>query len=289
MNKSNRPRWMLISSMVIFGTIGIFVRNVPIASSELALYRAAMACAIFGVYLAFRKESISFSTIQKELPLVLASGFALGFNWIFLFEAYKYTTVSTATLSYYFAPVIVIGLCPVLFREKLTAKQVLCFVMSTLGIILITGVEGFSGKQELIGVLFGLSAAVLYAAVILLNKCIRSVQIVHRTFLQFCAAFLTLLPYVALTNGFHLDALDLNGFINLAIIGAVHTGLAYYLYFASLKELPGQTSAILSYIDPLVAVLLSVTILGESLGFWKMAGGVLILGFTLINEISFKK
>lgn len=289
MASANRSRWMLVASMTIFGTIGMFVRNIPIPSGELALCRAVMASIILAGYLLVTRQPIVFSAIKKELPLLLISGLALGVNWILLFEAYKYTTVSTATLSYYFAPVIVTALCPLIFRERLTKKQALCFTMSTLGIVMITGVEGFSGSGEMPGILFGLSAAVFYAAVILLNKFIKTTDAVHRTFLQFLAAVVTLLPYVALSGGFHSQALDAGGWINLLIVGSVHTGVAYCLYFASLKELPGQTAAILSYIDPLVAVIMSVTVLGEPMGLWQLLGGALILGFTLLNELSLPK
>lgn len=288
MNNPNRSRWMLIGSMTIFGTIGIFVRNVPIPSGELALCRAVMAAVFLGGYLLLTKQPIRLSAIRKELPLLLFSGLALGINWILLFEAYKFTTVSTATLSYYFAPVIVTALCPVIFREKLTGKQIFCFLMSTLGLVMITGVETVSGGTEIKGILFGLSAAVFYACVILLNKRIRNTQAIHRTFVQFLGAVITLAPYVALTGGFHLKELDTSGWANLLILGIVHTGIAYCLYFSSLKNLPGQKAAILSYIDPLVAVAVSVSILGEPLGLWQILGGSLILGFTLVNEISEK-
>ena len=211
----------------------------------------------------------------------------MGFNWILLFEAYKYTSVSVATLSYYFAPVIVTVLCPVLFREKMGAKQWICFVMSTLGIVLITGIGDLSaGSSHLKGILFGLSAAAFYATVILLNKTIRAVAGIQRTFLQFLAAIAVLAPYVLCTSGIGLSGLDGSGWVNLLIVGLVHTGVTYCLYFTALKDLPGQEAAILSYIDPLVAVLLSVFVLGESMTVPQLIGGGLILGFTLWNELA---
>jgi len=280
-----KARWMLVVSMTIFGTLGLFVRNIPVASGELALYRAILAAALIGIFLLVTKQKIPFREIKKEVPLLLFSGVAMGFNWILLFEAYKYTTVSVATLSYYFAPVIVTAVCPVLFREKLTKKQILCFVMSTLGLVLITGIGNLSGGRDLIGIGFGLGAAVLYATVILLNKFIKKVEGIHRTFLQFLAAILVLIPYVLMTGGVTLADMGGIGWINLLIVGLVHTGITYCLYFSSLKELPGQKAAILSYIDPLVAVLISVTVLGEAMTLSQLIGGALILGFTLWNEI----
>lgn len=208
MKRIKNARVMLIVSMTVFGTLGLFVRHIPLPSGELALYRAILAAVLIGLYLAATKQKIPFGSIKKEIPLLLVSGVAMGINWILLFEAYKYTTVSVATLSYYFAPVIVTVVCPFLFREKLTGKQIICFLMSTLGLVMITGIGevGKSGTDG-IGILFGLGAAVFYATVILLNKFIKNVDGIHRTFLQFLAAILVLIPYVAVTGGMHLDAL----------------------------------------------------------------------------------
>lgn len=283
-------RVMLIVSMVIFGTLGPFVRNIPLASGELALYRAVMATLMIGGFLFITKQKIPFEKIKKQIPLLLLSGIAMSFNWILLFEAYKYTTVSVATLSYYFAPVLVTVICPVIFKEKMGIKQWLCFGMSTLGIALITGIGDLSqGSSHLKGIAFGLGAAVLYATVILINKFIKGVDGIHRTFLQFIAAVITLVPYVFMTSGVNVVSLNGRSWAYLLVVGVVHTGITYCLYFSSLKDLPGQKAAILSYIDPLVAVLVSVVILGESMTLLQIVGGALILGFTLWNEISLNK
>ena len=288
MKKIFDPRVMLITSMGIFGTISVFVRNISLSSGEIALYRAVLAAILIGVYLLATKQKISFTNAKKELLLLLLSGMAMGINWILLFEAYNHTTVSSATLSYYFAPVIVILLSPIIFREKMTLKQIICFVMSTLGIVLITGIGGSSGTN-IIGILMGLGAACFYATVILLNKFIKGVDGIHRTFLQFLAAIITLIPYVLLTSGINVGTLNTKGWICLLVIGLVHTGITYCLYFSSIKELSGQKAAILSYIDPLVAVVISVTLLKEAITFWQIIGGIMILGFTLWNELPQRK
>lgn len=290
MKRLASPKVMLIISMTVFGTLGLFVRNISASSGELALYRAILAALLIFAFLAVTKQRIPFKEIKKEIPLLLLSGIAMGFNWILLFEAYKYTTVSVATLSYYFAPVIVTVACPILFKEKMTLKQWICFVMSTLGIVLITGIGDItSGSNHLLGIAFGLGAACLYAAVILLNKFIKNVEGIHRTFLQFIAAILVLIPYVGFTSGITLSALNATGWVCLLIVGFVHTGVTYCMYFSSLRELPGQKAAILSYIDPLVAVMVSVLILEEGLTRMQALGGILILGFTLWNEITPKQ
>ena len=287
MKTTKRARFSLIFSMVVFGTLAPFVRNIAVTSGELALYRAVLAAAMIGIFLLITGQKLPLRTLGRELYLLLFSGIAMGFNWILLFEAYKYTTVAISTLSYYFAPVIVTIVCPFLFKEKLTRRQILCFVMSTLGLALVIGITNLGrGGNDTIGILFGLGAAVLYATVILLNKFIKGVDGIHRTFLQFLAAVLVLIPYVAFTGGFHLESLNLSGWACLLIVGLVHTGITYCLYFSSLRELPGQEAAILSYIDPLVAVIIGVLVLGEPLSWQQFLGGLMILGFTLWNELA---
>ncbi len=279
-------RLKMILSMTVFGTIGLFVRNIPLSSGEIALCRAMLAVIAVGIFLIVTKQKFSLADIKGEILLLLLSGIAMGFNWILLFEAYKYTTVSVATLSYYFAPTIVMVACPILFKEKMSVKQWICFGMSTLGILLIMGIGDLStGSNHMIGISLGLGAACLYAMVILLNKCMKRVEGIKRTFLQFLAAILVLVPYVFCSSGVTIASLNSVGWVYLMVVGLVHTGVAYCLYFSSLKELSGQKVAILSYIDPLVAVLVSVLLLQESMTGTQVMGAVLILGFALWNEL----
>lgn len=284
-NKTLSARAGLCLSMAVFGTIALFTRAIPLSSGELALLRAVMAACFVSIYMRAKGQRISLAAIRPALPLLLLSGVAMGFNWILLFEAYRYTTVSNATLSYYFAPVIVTAVSSLLFREKMSKLQLLCFIMSTLGLALIVGVHDLAASgTHITGILFGLGAACLYATVILLNKRIKTVSGLERTLVQFIAAILVLTPYVLTTSGIHLDALNLSGALCLLVLGLVHTGMAYCIYFSSLKDLSGQEAAILSYIDPLVAVLISVLALGEAMTPAQAVGGALILGFTLLNE-----
>ena len=284
MKEQRRAKLLLSFSMIIFGTLGVFTRNIAVTSGELALYRAILAALLIPGYFLVTGQRIDFKAIKKELLLLLFSGMAMGVNWILLFEAYKHTTISAATLSYYFAPLIVTIVCPILFREKLGKKQLLCFIMSTLGLVLIIGFENMGDGNHVLGILLGLGAAVFYATVILLNKFIKNVEGIHRTFLQFLAAIAILIPYVLISGDLQISKLDTKGWICLLAVGLIHTGITYCMYFSALKELKGQEIAILSYLDPLVAVAISFFILGEPMTIWQMLGGILILGFTLWNE-----
>lgn len=284
-----RARLAMIVSASVFGTLGPFVRRIEVASAELALYRAVLAAVFLLLFFLVRRKRLRLREIRKALWLLLLSGAAMGFNSMLLFESYKYTSISLATLSYYIAPVIVTALCPLLFHEKMTRTQVLCFLMSTLGVALIIGSGGLQGGgSDVRGICFGVSAAVFYAAVILLNKYITGVPALERTFVQFLAAILVLAPYVALTSGFHPEVLSATGWVNLLIVGFVHTGLTYCMYFAAIRTLPGQESSLLSYLDPIVSVLISVLLLGEPLAPIQIVGMVLFLGFAIANEFTHK-
>jgi RarD protein len=280
------PKLLLVISMIVFGTIGLFVKYIPLSSGEIALYRAILAIILLGIFLLITKQKIDIKTIKKDLLLLLISGMAMGINWILLFEAYHYTSVSVATLSYYFAPVLVMVVSPILFKEKLSTLQIICFVGSTIGLVLLTGISDLNGNNDHFkGIILGIFAAIFYATVIVINKFIKGVTGVNRTFLQFVSSIIVLLPYVLLTSGINVLNLEGVSWIYLLIIGIIHTGICYCMYFSSVKELRGQEVAILSYIDPLVAVIVSLVFLSESMNVYQIIGGILILGFSLFNEI----
>ena len=279
-------RWQMFFSMAIFGTIGLFSRyTTAISSAELSLYRAVSAAVLIGAGFLFFRRRLSLSDVREDVGVLLLSGGALGINWIFLFESFQRTSISLATLSYYFAPVLVTVICPLLFHETLSRRQILCFAMSTVGLILIVNVQDFRLDDESsIGVLYGLGAAVFYALFIILNKTIKAVESMERSFWQFAAAAIVLLPYVAMTGGTRIAALDARGWVCLAVLCIFHTVIMYYAYFQALNQLTGQEAALIGYIDPLVAVLISVAVFHEPMTMGQIIGGTMILGFTLWNE-----
>ncbi len=288
--KKNAPLFQLVASMAIFGTIGLFVRYLPLPSSLIALCRGIIGTAFLLLVTAGKKTHTDRAALKKYLPLLVLSGGALGFNWILLFESYRYTSVAVSTLCYYLAPILVILLSPVVLKETLTLRKGLCVCAALLGMVCLSGVlqSGIPGGDELKGILLGLAAAALYASIVLLNKQLAHIPAMTRTVLQLGLSALVLLPYCLMTvelSGlqFTLPAVGL-----LLFVGIVHTGLAYALYFAALARLPGQTAAILSYIDPVVAVLASLLILREPMLPSEAVGAVLILGAAFLSEVQLK-
>ena len=286
--KNGVAKLSLIISMLIFGTIGIFRHYIPLPSSVVALIRGGVGTLFLaGLYLVRRKQP-EWSSIRKNLTLLLVSGAFIGFNWILLFEAYRFTTVPTATLCYYMAPVFVILVSPFLLKERLTWWKVLCVAVALGGMVFVTGVAdgGLPGPEEMRGILLGVGAAVLYACVVLMNKKLAGVPAFDRTIVQLGAAAVALVPYVLLTEwGEPMDwSWTVAGL--LLVVGVVHTGIAYTLYFGAIKELPAQTSALFSYIDPVSAILLApIFIPNEVLTPFGKVGAVLVLGATLLSEL----
>lgn len=277
--------------MLIFGSLGLFVKNIDLTSSEIALFRGAIG-SIFLIAASFLiKQKVHYKISKRNLILLLVSGAAMGFNWIFLFEAYRFTTISNATLSYYFAPIFVLVLAPILLKEKWTVRKAISVGLAFIGLFLVIQPGGLvSGDyNHPVGIGYGLLAAALYASVILINKFIRDLSDFETTIMQLAMATIVMFPYVFLTEEMNYSGLGVQSIILIAIFGVVHTGIAYLLYFSSMKKLKGQTIAVMSYIDPISAVLMAALFLSESMTFVQIIGGILILGSTFLSELRIKK
>lgn len=276
----------LIIAMLIWGSIGIFVRYIDFTSSQIALVRAIVGSIFLIVFSMISKEHLSKEKIKSNLLVLVACGICLGFNWIFLFQAYNYTTISTATICYYLAPVIVMFLSPFLLKEKLTPVKVLCIVAAMIGMLCIVGIDKSSiGGNNIVGIVYGLSAACLYAGVVVLNKFLKDISGRDSSVVQLSVAAIFLIPYVIFTEKISLAGVSSKSIILLLIIGIVHTGIAYLIYFTVIQKLESQTVAIYSYVDPISAIIMSAIILSESMSLLQILGGILILGSTFISEI----
>ena len=291
MDKTNISKLKVASSMFIFGTIGIFVRYIPLPSSIIAMMRAFIGTAVLLLVLGLSRSKLDFAAIKKNFVKLAFSSTMMAINWILLFEAYRFTTVATATLCYYMSPIILVALSPFFFKEKLTAKKLICIGAALLGMIFVSGVIGGGGIKlsEMKGIVMGLLAACFYASVVITNKTIKHLPSFDRTIMQLAIAAVVMLPYNALTGAF--AGMELNGLVVLMmiIVGVIHTGLAYWLYFGSMEHLKSQTLAILSYVDPVVAVLLSALLLREPMSVLATIGAVMILGAAVVSELPEKE
>jgi RarD protein len=279
-------RLAIIFSMLIFGSIGIIVRHIHLGSPEIAFLRAAIGSLFLFVIIVLTKQPISFIAIRKNLLKLILSGIALGLNWILLFQAFAYTTISYATLSYYCAPLFVILLAPIVLKEKLTKIKIAAVFMAMAGLFLILNVNSIhtgNTNNHTIGILYGLSGAVLYAGIILTNKFIKSLSSFEITFAQLIMAAIVLLVYVLYQNTLDFTEISLHWPLILTI-GIIHTGIAYFLYFSAIQKLSGPSIAVLSYIDPISAIIMASIFLGETITIVQIVGGLLILGSTFLVE-----
>ena len=277
---------MLISAMLLYGTIGVFRRYIPLSSGMLAFSRGLLGSLFLWGLVRLRGRGRAEWIGRKDLLLLALTGALIGANWMLLFEAYNHTTVATATMCYYMQPTLVILLSPLVLRERLTARRLACAGAAVAGMAFVSGVADGGGisARDLSGVAFGLGAASLYATVILLNKRMQVEDAYRKTAVQLTAATVALAPYVLLTEDFAAIRLDALAAVLVLIVGIVHTGVAYAMYFGSMKRLRAQTIALLSYIDPVFALLLSAAVLHESITPLGLLGAALIIGSALVSE-----
>ncbi|MEH7609834.1 DMT family transporter [Gottfriedia acidiceleris] len=281
-----KSKIQFLLSMAIFGTIGVFIRYIDLDSSEIALLRGLIGSLFLITYMLIGKKKISWASVKNNAYILLLSSIILGGNWIFLFQAYKYTTVSNAALSYYFAPVFVLILSPFVLKEKLSTKKLICIVISIFGMLLVVASGGLSTArlEDFIGIGYGLLAAVFYASLMLLNKFIKNMGGLEITLIQLGTASSLLIPYVFITEGFGLLEMSVSSIPFIIILGMVHTGIGFLLFFSSMQKLNGQSIAALSYVDPITSLLISTVFLQEKMTIVQMIGGVLLLSSTFVSE-----
>lgn len=276
-----------ILSMIIFGTIGLVVRHIGLSPSESALLSSTIGCLFLTCVFVATKKNFSWDMVKINSILLLFSGVALGGNWIFLYASYQYTTVTNATLAYYFAPVIVISCSPILLHEKLSIKKGICVCIALMGLVMIVG-NGISNLEyrDFIGIILGLIAAVFYASLMLISKFIHNIDKLELTIIQLGITAIILFFYVLFTNGLSFFSVLAPSIPFIAILGIVNTGIGFWLFFSGMEKLSGQSIAMLSYVDPLVAIAISAIILHEQMTTIQIVGGILLLGSTFISEVS---
>ena len=275
----------MAAAMLVFGTIGLFVKNIGFPSSFISFARALIGSIFIALFMLVSGHGLDKKAVLKNLKLLIPSGIAMAFNWICLFEAYRFTGVAVGTLCYYMAPVIVVILSPIFLKEKLTGINVSSVLAAVIGAVLISGVVSGSAKSAK-GILLGLAAAALYSTVIMINKFVRNLSPIETTFVQLLTAAVTMIPYILLTEDVTEFVFDRRSVIFTLIVGIFHTGIVYMIYFSSVQKIPAQTTAVFSYIDPVTAIILSAVVLGERLDAVQLIGTFLILAATLFNELA---
>lgn len=279
-----RERAKYITSVVLYGTIGMFLRYVSLPSELVAMCRGILGSIFILAFLAFRHTKPDGKAIKKNLKWLIISGICLGLNWIFLFAAYMETTVAIASLCNYMAPLIVIVVAPLVLHEKLEVRKLPCVLAALIGIILVSGVtEGGNGNP--LGIVFGLSAAVCFVIIVICNRNLKDISSYDRSIVQLALSAVTILPYFIIHNLGKELYVSPGSIPIVLILGLLHTGVAYCLYFSGMATLPVQTVAVLGYIEPVVAVLCSAIFLAEPMTVSGWIGAVLIIAAAVVSEL----
>ena len=272
-----------ITAVVLYGTIGMFLRYVRVPSEIVAMCRGILGSGFILLYLRAGHRRIDTDAIRKNRKWLIIAGVCLGLNWIFLFAAYIETTVAVASLCNYMAPVIVILIAPFVLHEKLDRRKMPCVMAAFIGIILVSGVWNGSGGN-LFGMVLGLAAAACFVVIVICNRKLTDIDALDRSIVQLAISALTILPYVLVKNWGSALTFDVRSVLIILILGIVHTGAAYCMYFSGMGSLPVQTVAVLGYLEPVVSVLCSAFFLHEPMGAAGWAGAGLIIGAAVISE-----
>ncbi len=276
---------MYVLAMLVFGTNGILVAHISLLSSQIILMRTLIGGLLLTVLVLTRGGFDRTAVRADRIPLLLG-GTALGLNWVALFEAYRLLNVSLATLIYYVGPILVLFLSPLLFREKLGGRKLTSVFLVAVGLVCISGSIALSGMSTF-GLLTAIISALFYATLIVFNKRITHLTGMHTAALELDIAFVVVFVYTLLTAGLpHPIRTDIPW---LAAIGIINTGFAYLLYFSGLQKLPAQSVALISYVDPVSALVFSALLLHELMTPIQILGAFLIIGGAMFGELRTRK
>ncbi|MCD6458491.1 MAG: EamA family transporter [Thermoproteales archaeon] len=279
-----KGEYKAIISMLIWGSVGIFARFSELDGLSLAFYRVLFSSVFFLVfYLIKDRERLlySFNEAIDKIKHISLIGIALGFNWVFFFYAVMLTQIAKALLVYYLAPLFVIIFSTIYLKERPRARTIFLAVMAFLGFLTIICEDiGDFNQNDMLGVFFAFLASLLYATVTILGRYLRSFQPLSLTFFQLAFATLSLSPFMILYGQF---VISLQSIAVVMVIALVHTILALLIYMDALREVEASRVALLSYLDPLSAIVYALVIFGEIPSFHTMIGGFLILASSICN------
>lgn len=287
MGKNVKAKVLLASAFCIWGTIGIFVKMIPFNSGVVAFDRSLVGMLFLIIVKLLMHKKYDINAMKGNFLELCINGALLGLNWILLFESYNYTSVATSTICYNLGPMIVVLVSPFIFKERLTVVKVLCVMTALFGIVCVSGVFEQTGanSSDIIGVLLGLAAAVVYAITVVINKRLDKIDPLDKAITQFASSTVVMFIYCLFTTKAGELVFTMNTVILLIIVGVVHTGVTYTLYFASLPNVTSQNVAIFAYIDPVIAVVLSALVLKENLTVSTVIGAVLVIASAIFSEL----
>lgn len=291
MTNSKKSMFMLLGAVTIFSTVGAVGKLIPIPAAFLTMFRGIIGSLFLMLLVKLSGKKFAWDLVKKNFWKLVASGVGMAMNWLLYFESLNHTSVAVAIVCNYMAPIIVVLASPFVFGEKLTKKKFVCIFTALIGIVFVSGVIGsdLSGSSNLIGVIIALISAFFYAEMIIMNKVVSEVPAYDKTIVQMLTVVVLVAPYAFITQDFSAIEFAPATIALIIYIGIVNTGVSYSLYFGSMAGLKAQTVAIISYIDPILAVFISAVIMREPMTVMTIIGAALVIGSTLISELPEKK
>lgn len=269
--------------MIIWGSLGVFTKSIPLSALSLAFLRASIALPVLLVAMKMNKAG---KVEWARLKPYLVSGVLLGFGWLTLFYGFKHTSISSAVIIYNMCPVYVMIAAPLILKESISKLQIAVILCSFLGLFLIVG-HNVSEGYGYMGMALSAISGMIYAAIVLINRGIKCrVDNQTATLVQIFTAMLVLLPFVLMEgNILTVVNLDTRAIVFTILVGILHTGVAYTLFFSLYAHMKSVEIVSYSYLEPLFGILFSVIIVGERLTIMQIIGGLLILGSTYVGEM----
>lgn len=278
----------------VFGTIGIVTHFIPLMSATIVFYRALLG-GIFIIFMTYLSgKVVSVKSMKDNFWVLILTSFFMGLNWVFQFESFKVSSVAIGTVCYNTMPIFLLIIASIMFKERITIRSVICIFFATIGVILVSNVITTGIKSnEVLGCLYGILGAINYALIVMFNRKLNHIETHDKVIFQFVFSAIIMLIYVICIQKSSLF-FDINistnkkilGIISILLLSFFHTGFCYVHYFNAVSRLKAETVAILTYIDPVVALLLSYFFLKEKTTVLQIIGAILILSSTLINEIA---
>lgn len=287
LNRNSVNKIQFIIAVILYGTIGMFLRYASLPSATIAMCRGVIGTFFILLYMKLKGININKQSIKNNFKWLILSGILLGLNWIFLFVAYDVTTIAIASLCNYMAPIILLIITPLVLKEEINKKKLPYVFLAFIGIVLVSRIlEGEKGN--FLGITLGLIAALCFVGIVLCNKKMHDISPLEKASMQLIISAITILPYVLVHDLRTPLVIDNKSIFFVLMLGIIHTGLAYVFYFNGLGSLPVQSVVILGYLEPAISVLTSFFILHEELSFFGWIGTLLILS-SVLSEIEFKR
>lgn len=284
MNRTTFLYTRLIIVMLIWGSMGLFVTMLDLSSPMIALDRIGLgALVILGIILC-KKEKWDFSAIKKNLLWLFLGGAGMALSTVLIYESLDYLPLSISILIFYTGPVVVVLLSPFLVKEKLTVVKVTGVIVALLGVFLVNG-TGSLHASMMPGIICIILAVGMYVLTVVCNKRIAGISKLQLTFTEMLSGVVVLLPFVLLMQNGPLQIEGAQDILILIILGVVHGGLLYYVYFASLQQMSAQSVVLIGYLEPFSALILSAVFLEERLTALQILGAALLLGGAAFGNV----